>query len=222
MDCKKKISVKKTNKATQITDNNNNNTAHNHILLAYVYVLSDKMTTVSCGYSAQTFEPIVALQATNRPPVCFSASDFLQFFAYAPSLVESMESECSSKTIRLNSFSMVPTKNKTKQIILFDNSKCHNKVKLDLGEVKFLLNMQDFLRSLLFEYMSNMTAVKNYFDTYLNLCIKNNVLDLKIENNFTPITTKKLDYYRLYVELPQLCAQKIHTEVSKCIYNKKQ
>lgn len=217
MDQKTKCVVKKNTKSTEASEPVNS--THVQLLLSYVYILSEKMSTITCGYCPRSFEPVVLLQSLNRPAVRISGFDFLQFFNVGQGFVDFMENDCFSKTLHLNTFTIVPCKNQ--HIIIYSNSKIHHKIKLDLTELKFLLSIQDFLRSLIFEYVSNITSVKTYFDTYLEICKKSNLLELKIDNYFTPILTKKLDFYRLYIELPQICSEQIHCEVSKAIYNKK-
>lgn len=111
-----------------------------------------------------------------------------------------------------------------------DGKKCfisvynNRKVVLSKDECSILLQLSFFINSIMSWYNDAEPQIQNYYDRYIGLCIKYNVLQLS-SNHFSEICVSGRNYIfntsRIFNEFPILCRKKIRRDLSQYYNNVK-
>lgn len=193
----------------------------NSLLLSYSYQLGiDQRLNLSVGFSPIDFAPVVMLFETNKKPVEIAALDFLSFYERI-SLIETFFDESVAFPIQnVGSFVITPSKIKSlNTIYIYKSGDPQNKISMNYEEFKQICVLQEFLKNVLFDFQANYLYIKNYFAKYMEYCKEAKILELPQSYFFIPVLSHRINYLRLFSEIPIFCKNTLYENVSQNLYN---
>lgn len=193
----------------------------NTLLLSYTYELgSEQRMNLSVGFSSTNFLPVVVLYDSFRGSIEIAALDFLAFYEKIPMIEAFFDESVAFPAQNINSFIVTSSKCKSLNVIyIYKIGEIQNKLAINSEEFKQICLLQEFLKNVLFDLNANYLYIKNYFAKYMEYCKEAKILELPQSYYFIPVLTHKINYLRLFSEIPIFCKDMIYENVSQTLYN---
>lgn len=208
------------------------NKPNTQLLLAYTYFMQnhhedDDAGNVNCmlrkhisvGLDVDEFTPHVIIQTSDEKHFMkFRLLEWLSVMVQDVKIKEFFDQEHDDDKKKITCSKLQPSSNITmtlkKQttgvIALEKKDNTAENLNLTVKEWNEIIDMNDFITSVLFHYKPASFEIKEYFNLYTARCVEQNTFNLSKSYPFLPNTEKYIfNYSRLFYELPVFCKNKI-------------
>jgi hypothetical protein len=196
----------------------------NQLLLAYTYFIDTKSTKyISLGYNADDdFQPNIIIHHIGHSHIALNPVEWMSLFVNIEqvnkffTLDTDYDEEKSKVDDVISAYKDINIRmdKKTNCIIISKNMGLE-KVTLNRPEWFLILNLVDYINTVIFWYKSTINEVRNYYNEYLNKCLEYNLMELNASLYFSPsqISCNRYNYSRLFYEFPLICRMKICNDI---------
>lgn len=186
------------------------------LLLSYTYFINaDHSKYISVGYSVDNFTPCVIVNYIGIAKIKLVLLEWLNIFLLKNEDISSFFSSCGSKKPK-NSIKTL--KNTKIQFDAASKSVIINGLAINHEEWTLMLQMTDYIQSVLYWCRQSTREVSSYYNEYVKRCCEQNVYSLDATHFFSDISSIKCNYTRLFWEIPILCREKLMNDVNNYYY----
>lgn len=184
---------------------------HHELLLSYTYFLNNESTKFICiGYDTIHFSPIIHLNHIRKSSIIWNILDWLTFTTHICSIQDFLSHNSNNINISFTNFLI---SNCDEKIFIKDKVSLEE-VEITAAEMFTLINLIDFLNTIMFHYKSCVAYIQEYYNLYVLNCSTKNVFSLSTSDYFVPPSDRfQLNYYRLFYEIPIIFKEKLLFDV---------
>lgn len=171
------------------------------MILPYTYFIGI-YKYISIGFTTREIIPVIVIHHIGECSIVLCAAEWFALISYI-SEIEDVFYNCSfMETKYLSNDTTIFYDVKFGQIII----KNKGVLKFTKADWECIVNMADFLKSVMNFYIQNVHSVKTYYNTYMQICKENNFTYLAPINFFPPANdSKTCNFTRLFYEIGFLC-----------------
>lgn len=203
-----------------------------NLILQYKYPLNDEQSKyISIGYSNETeFQTAIVISKTNKSFVPLSVNSWKIIAVYAKQFINNYFEQhvCDDLDFRKRrifdtpSIRLIKVKCGNVRMIRIENVAetldSQRSIQLDFNEWKNILNFSEFFNEILDYYDKHSSIAENYYQTYTVNCILKGKSRLDKSDIFQSNNKGvKLNFYRLFFEIPILSATRLRRDLHELI-----
>jgi hypothetical protein len=188
------------------------------LLLSYTYFFgAQSLKYISIGFSTVfDFAPILYLNHIGVSYIPISAIEWMSIYINIEAINKMFQRDVNNKigVIDAGRGIKIRFNPKSNTITMYNNFE--GTISLSYNEWMYILNIMEYINSVIFWYQSTVNEVKSYYNDYILKCNEHNVLSLDASMYFNPTRCSNIryNYTRLFYEFPLLCPLKLRNDVA--------